>query len=164
MRTVIFGALAYATVFASVSAVLALIGVAEHLSGGSGAADNWYIGAMIALGVGICSSIAFAFVIASSPAWRRRSVRFVVMVGVAMAMLAFVFQFFGVGAPLSAILIPTSIIRHAPKLSGFLAFAVPGALGGLVGIYVARRNERRAATVARQEESLRIKLLQEKGE
>ena len=74
-----------------------------------------------------------------------------VLVGVAMALLAFVFQFVGVGALLSAILIPSSIIRWAPKLGGLLAFAVPGALGGLIALCLARRNERRAAKVARRE-------------
>lgn len=74
-------------------------------------------------------------------------------VGIAMAVLAFVFQLVGVGALLSAMLIPTSIIRVAPKLSGFLAFAVPGALGGLIAIGLARRNERGAANLPTREEN-----------
>ena len=153
MRSVIFGALAYAAVFAGVSIFLALIGVSEQLSGGSGPADNWVTAAIIVFGVGICSSVSFAFVTACSPAWRRRGFRFVVWVGIAMAVLAFVFQFVGVGALLSAMLIPTSIIRVAPKLGGFLAFAVPGALGGIIAIYLARHNERVAGNIPTREEN-----------
>lgn len=153
MRSVIVGALAYAAVIASVSIFLAMVGVSEHLSSGSGPADNWLTAAIIVFGVGICSSIAFTFVTACSPAWRRRSFRFVMLVGIAMAVLAFVFQLVGVGALLSAILIPTSIIRAAPKLGGFLAFAVPGALGGLIAIGLARRNERSTGKMPTREES-----------
>ena len=153
MRSIIFGALAYAAVFAIVTFFLAMVGVSEYLSGGSGRADNWFTAAIIVFGVGICSSIAFAFVTLCSPAWRRRGFRFVVLVGVAMAVLAIVFKSVGVGALLSAMLIPTSIIRAAPKLGGFLAFAVPGALGGLIAIGLARRNERSAGKVPTREEN-----------
>ena len=153
MRTVIFGALAYAAVFAIVTFFLAMVGASEHLRSGSGPADNWATAAIIVFGVGICSSSAFAFVTACSPAWHRRQFRFVMWIGIAMALLAFVFQLVGVGALLSAMLIPTSIIRVAPKLSGLLAFAVPGVLGGLIAIGLARRNERSAGKVPTREEN-----------
>ena len=145
MRKVILGTLGYAATFAGVSLLLAAIGVSQHLTGGSGSADNWYTGAIIILGVGACASIGFALVTACSSAWRRRPGRFVACVGAAAAALAFVLWLIGAGSILAAILVPPSIMRNAPKLGGFIAFAVPGVLGGLVAIFVAARQERRDA-------------------
>lgn len=142
MRNVILGTLGYAATFAGVSLLLAAIGVSQHVTGGSGPADNWYTGAIIILGVGACASIGFALVTACSSAWRRRPGRFVASVGAAAAGLAFVLWLIGVGPILAAILVPQSIMRTVPKLGGFIAFAVPGVLGGLVAIFIAARRER----------------------
>ena len=145
VRNVILGTLGYAATFAGASLLLAAIGVSQHVTGGSGPADNWYTGAIIILGVGACASIGFALVTACSSAWRRGSARFAASLGAAAAALAFVLWLIGVGPILAAILVPSSLMRTMPKLGGFIAFAVPGVLGGLVAIFVAARRERRDA-------------------
>lgn len=145
MRNILLGTLGYAGTFAGVSLLLAAIGVSQHMTGGSGRADNWYTGAFIVLGVGACASTGFTFVTACSSAWRHRPGRFVASVGAAAAALTFVLWFIGVGPILVAILVPSSLMRSVPKLGGFIAFAIPGVVGGLLAIIVAKHRERRSA-------------------
>ena len=145
MRNVIFGTLGYAATFAGVGLLLAAIGISQHVTGGSGRADNWYTGAFIVVGVGACASTGFTLVTACSSAWRHGPGRFVASVGAAAAALAFVLWLIGVGPILAAILVPSSLMRNLPKLGGFIAFAIPGVLGGLLAVIVAKRRERRSA-------------------
>lgn len=145
MRNLILGTLGYADTFAGVGLLLAAVGVSQHVTGDSGRADNWYTCAFIVLVVGACASTGFTFVTACSSAWRRGPGRFVATVGAAAAALAFVLWFIGVGPILAATLVPSSLMRSVPKLGGFIAFAIPGAVGGLLAVLVAKRRERRSA-------------------